>query len=252
MATFDGRFDGKKVLVTGGTSGIGLAAAQRLASEGARVLVTGRNEKALSDARTSIPGVVALQNDAADAAQLGPLKDAVTREFGTLDAVFLNAGFGAFRNISEIDQEHFDSLFHTNVFGPLAQASTLGGMIADGGAVVITGSIAAYFSSPESAVYAATKAAVRALTRSLASEMAPRNIRVNVVAPGPIRTNFGSGMGLTPDQEKAFVASLISRVPMARLGEAEEVAALALFLLSSEASYITGAEFIVDGGMSML
>ena len=246
------RFEDKNVLITGGTSGFGLDAAIVMASEGARVAVTGHSDNHIEDAKTALPdGSIVLKNDASDPQAAKDLVEAVKAEMGSLDCLWLNAGFGEFVPPQKMDADTFDKLMNTNVRGPVLQMAGLMDMINDGGAVLLTSSVAPYLGQPAGAVYGATKAADLALARAWASALADKNIRVNSVAPGPIETNFLSSMDLPKDKEDEFREQVKSHVPLGRFGESKEVAQVALFLLSDMASYVTGSEYFVDGGMTM-
>jgi len=245
------RFEGKSVVVTGGSSGIGLATAQRVCREGGRVLVTGTSEKRLAEARAALPeGTIAIANDAGDPAAADALAQAAREAFGHVDGLFLNAGFGGFGANDQVDAAGFDRMSNVNVRGPVLQLSAFHGLLKEGGSVLITASVSPYLGQAQGAVYAATKGAVTALARSWAADLASRNIRVNSIAPGPIATNFAEGIEMTDEQKAQFEAYLMNAVPLKRLGTAEEVAAVACFLLSDDASYVTGSQYMVDGGMT--
>ncbi|MEO1488624.1 MAG: SDR family oxidoreductase [Pseudomonadota bacterium] len=246
------RFEGKNVLITGGTSGMGLAGAQMIVEEGGRVAVTGTNPDRLAKAKAALPdGTLVLANDAADPEAAGALAAAVKEAMGTLHGVWLNAGFGKFGPNVGITADMFDAMTHVNVRGPVLQMAQLIPMIADGGSVLVTSSIAPYLGQPMGAIYASTKGAITALARSWAMDLAGRGIRSNILAPGPIETGFFEGMGLTQEQVDAFSKDIAKQVPLGRFGTSEEAAQIALFLLSDQSSYVTGSEYMVDGGMTL-
>lgn len=245
------RFQGKRVLVTGGTSGMGLAGAKRIAEEGGMVLATGRTDAHIEEARAALPdGCLVLKNDTTDPTAVSALVEAV-ETFGPLDAIWFNAGHGMHKSLSENTAEFFDRMMHNNVRGHVLQMAALGSHIADGGAIVVTASVAPMAGLEDESIYAATKAANAALARCWSTELAKRGIRVNAVAPGPIDTRFLENVeGMDEETRKQFPDMIAKMVPLGRFGKAEEPAAVALFLLSDDASYVTGSEYVVDGGVT--
>ena len=246
------RFDGKRVLITGGTSGIGLATAKRIAEEGGEVAVTGTSQDHLDEAGRSLPsGSLVLRNDAADPDAAKALGEKVKDQMGGLDGLFLNAGYGKFAPIADTDADFTDRMMAVNVRGPILQMAELSGALNEGASVVITASVSPYLGQAQGAVYAATKGAVTALARAWARELAERKVRVNSIAPGPIDSNFVHATGMSDEAIERFRDQVEGMVALGRFGENEEAAAVACFLLSGEASYVTGSQYMVDGGMTM-
>ncbi|MDY7105474.1 MAG: SDR family oxidoreductase [Actinomycetota bacterium] len=244
------RFEKARIVITGGTGGIGLATAERLVAEGADVLVTGRDPERLAGVGARA-GITAVANDAADPDAADALRDAVEVTFGgTVDGLFLNAGLGAFQPLDAVDATELDRQYRVNVRGPLLQLRALSPLLADGASVLLNTSVLNDLGMPGSAVYAATKGAVRSAMNVLANELGARGIRVNAISPGPIDTGFMAATGLAPDEVDGFVAQVVPRVPLGRMGRPEEVAAAAAFLPSNDASYVTGSELVVSGGIS--
>lgn len=246
-----GRFDDRAVLITGGTSGIGLATAQLLRDEGARVLVTGRSPESLDRAWKELgPEATVIAADAADPRALDGLAADVGEAVGALDLLHLNAGITTFSGFDEVTEEDYDRLFAVNARGVYFGAQTLAPLVRDGGAIVVTTSVANAKGLPGSSVYAATKAAVRSMVRSLARELLPRGIRVNAVSPGPIDSGILERT-LPVAAAEATREQMREVNPMQRFGRPHEVATAVAFL-GFDATYTTGAELVVDGGASQL
>lgn len=244
--------EGKIALVTGGSTGIGLASAKELAARGAKVWITGRREPEVVAAAKEIGrGAMAVVADASKPADLDRLYDRIREADGRLDVLFANAGGGDMLPLAAVTEEHFDRIFGTNVRGALFTVQKALPLLVDGGAVVLTGSTAGSKGTASFGVYSATKAALRNLVRSWILELAPRKIRVNVVSPGPIAT---PGLaGLVPSEHvDALHGQLASTIPLGRMGQPEEVAKAVAFLASSDASFINGAELFVDGGAAQV
>ena len=243
------KLDGKIALITGGTSGIGAATAKLFQSQGATVIVTGSSQKSVDAAKAELPGVEAIVSNAGDVAATKTLVEQVTAKHGRIDVLFVNAGIAKFAPIAQVDEALFDSQFDVNVKGAFFLVKHAIPAIPDGGAIILTASVAgASGGLGGSTIYGATKAALRSLGRTLARELTPRGIRVNTISPGPIVTPILDKGGLTPAQKDAFIEGAKTRIPLGRTGTSEEVAAAALYL-AADATYTTGAELFVDGGL---
>jgi NAD(P)-dependent dehydrogenase (short-subunit alcohol dehydrogenase family) len=248
-----GKLDGKIALVTGGNSGIGLATAKRFVSEGAYVFITGRTQTKLDAAVKEIgSNVTAIQGDGANLKDLDRLFAQIKKEKGRLDIVFANAGIATYAALGAIDEQHFDSIFNTNVKGLLFTVQKALPLLPDGASVILNASIVGSKGLGNNSVYSATKAAVRSFARTWTTDLKARHIRVNVVSPGPIDTEGLRELLGSTDAGKQRLANLNSIVPMGRLGAADEIAKAVVFLASDDSSYVTGIELFVDGGMAQV
>jgi NAD(P)-dependent dehydrogenase (short-subunit alcohol dehydrogenase family) len=240
-----GQLDGKTALVTGGTSGIGLATAKRFAAEGARVVITGRRKRELDDAVAQLgPNATGVQGDASDPDDLDRLFAGIT----SLDVVFANAGGGEFATLEQTTPEHLAGSFDRNVRSTIFTVQKALPLLKDGSSIILTGSTSAAGGSPSFGAYAAGKAAIRSFGRTWAAELAGRGIRVNTLTPGPTDTPGLSGLAADATQVAALHEQLTADVPMGRMGHPDEIANAALFLASSQSSFMTGSEVFVDGG----
>ncbi len=242
------RFEGKVVVITGGSDGIGLASAQRFAEEGARVYITARRQEVLDQAISQIGhGAVGVQGDVTDLADLTKLYDRVARDHGRIDVVFANAGMHQPMPLETLEEAHFDATFGLNVKGLVFTVQKALPLMATGGVIVLNGSIAGSKAYPGQSLYNASKAAVRSFARSWTVDLKDRGIRVNVVSPGATETKLMRGyFDAAPEAE----AEVIKGVPLGRLGHLEDIANAVLFLASSESSFIAGHELFVDGGVA--
>ena len=247
------KLEGKVAVITGGNSGIGLATAQRFAEEGAHVFITGRRQGELDAAVRDIgKNVTGVQGDVSKLADLDRLYAAVKQQQGRIDVLFANAGGGELAPLGGISEEHFDKAFRVNVKGLLFTVQKALPLFRDGGSIILNASIAGSKGMEAFSVYSAAKAAVRSFARSWTVDLKHRKIRVNAISPGPIETPGINNLGLSAEQLKEFKATVVSAVPMGRMGSADEVANAALFLASDDSSYVTGTELFVDGGMAQI
>lgn len=247
------RFSGKTVLVTGGSSGIGLVTAQAFLAEGARVVITGRDPQALERARSELGSdVLAVRNETGTVAASRDLARTLEEAGIRLDAVFVNAGVAKFASLAEADEALWDLIFDSNVKGVFFQLQALVPLLNRGASIVLNGSINAHIGMPSTAIYAASKAALISFAKTLSAELLPQGVRVNVVSPGPVATPLYNKLGLDAQALDSAAENIRSQVPVGRFGEPREIAATVLHLASSESAFIVGTEIIVDGGMSQL
>ena len=240
---------GKIALISGGTTGIGAATARLFQAEGATVIVTGSSLKSVEAAKADLPGVEAIVSDASDIAATKTLVEQVKARHGRIDVLFVNAGIARFAPIDQVDEALFDSQFNVNVKGAFFLMKHAIPAIPDGGAIILTASVAgAAGGLGGTTVYGSTKAALRSFGRTFAKELTPRGIRVNTISPGPIVTPIFEKSGFSAAQKDEFIEGAKTRIPLGRTGTSEEVAAAALYL-AADATYTTGAELFVDGGM---
>lgn len=247
------RFIGKKVLVTGGNSGMGLETAKEFVREGAEVFITGRNKETLEAAVKELgPKAKMAVSDSGSLKDIAVLAEQIKKEWGHLDAAFINAGIAHFVPLEELTEKHFDDTFNTNVKGPLFLVQKIAPLFKNGGSIVLNGSVVADKGFPNSSVYSATKAAVVNMAKTLSTDLLSKNIRVNTLSPGPIQTPIFSRMGGSAEETKQIEAGMAQQVPLKRLGTPLEIARTVLFLASSDSSFIVGSNISVDGGIAQL
>ena len=247
------KLDGKIALVTGGSSGIGLAIAQHFARAGVFVFITGRRKRELEKAAKLIrPDAAVIQADVANLAHLDRVYEEIKQKTGRLDILVANAGSGTFAPLGAISEEHFDQTFDTNVKGTLFTVQKTLSLLPDGAAIILIGSTAGSEGTAAFGVYAATKAAIRSFARTWATDLKERKIRVNVISPGPIETPGLAGLASNEDTRRGMYAALATQIPLGRLGQPDEVARVASFLASEDASFVNGIELFVDGGAAQV
>ncbi|MFG2629394.1 glucose 1-dehydrogenase [Streptomyces sp. NPDC048473] len=241
-----GKLQGKVAIITGGTTGIGLATAKLFVREGAYVFITGRRQKELDEGVQAIGGNVSgVQGDVAELADLDRLYETVKLK-GRIDIVFANAGLGEFASLEDVTEDHFDKIFDINVKGVFFTVQKALPLLNDGASIILTGSVASVKGTPAFSVYGASKAAIRNFVRGWTVELKDRHIRSNVLSPGPIETP------LVAMQPQDTIARIASTIPMGRMGKPDEVAKAALFLASDDSSFVTGIELFVDGGRAQI
>lgn len=246
-------FQNKVAVITGGNSGIGLATAKELYRRGAKVVITGRDERTLKEAAAAIGGdTLAVRADVSRLEDLDALFAQVQKKHGKIDVLFANAGVAKFAGVHEATEEHFDENMDINFKGAFFTVQKAMPLLQDGGAVIFNTSVVDQKGWAGTSVYSASKAALRSFTRTLAAELVGRKIRVNAVAPGPISTPIYGRMGMPADALSDFSSGIQTQVPMKRFGESDEIAKAVAFLASDDASFITGVELNVDGGLGQL
>jgi NAD(P)-dependent dehydrogenase (short-subunit alcohol dehydrogenase family) len=249
----DKRLSNRIALITGGTTGIGLATAKRFAAEGAEVIVTGRNPETLAAARRELGDTVkVVESDAANAQSVARLFQDLERDHGRLDILFLNAGIARFAPLADASVADFDDMWNVNVRGLWLAMQHALPLLAEGAAVIVNTSVVNQKGFEAASAYGATKAALRSIVRIAARELAGRNVRVNAISPGPIQTPIFGKLGMPEASLNEFLTNAVTHIPLGRMGTADEVASAAAFLASRDSSFITGSELAVDGGMAQM
>jgi len=248
-----GKLEGKVAVVTGGNSGIGLATAKEFKEQGARVVITGRDQRTLDDAKRLLgDDVEAVRSDTSNLTDIDRLFAVVKEKFGKIDVLFVNAGVGKFVPLESVTEDFFDSIMDINFKGAYFTIQKALPLLNDNASIVLNASINAYIGMPNSSVYAASKAALITLARTLSAELVDRGIRVNVVSPGPVATPIFGKLGIDEDALDETLKNIKTQVPMKRFGRPEEIAKTVLFLASDDSSFLLGTEIVADGGMSQL
>lgn len=247
------RLEGKVAVITGGNSGIGAAIAQDLEEQGASVVIFGRNAETLEATRSKLNGKsVAVQGDVRKLEDIDRLVEETKKAHDRVDILVVNAGIAPFAPVEHVDEAAFDTLSDINFKGAFFTVQKALPILKDGASIILVSSVVSYKGYPNTSVYSATKAAVRSLARTLAAELAPRDIRVNTISPGPIETPIFGKVGVPEDQVKDLKAGFASQVPLQRMGTATEIASVARFLASDDSSYVTGADLAADGGLAQV
>lgn len=247
------RLTNKVAIVTGATSGMGLDTAKLFLAEGAKVVLTGRNQEKLDALKSELSGdFLLVKAEASSVRDSKALIQQTVEKFGKIDILFLNAGVFKALPLGQLTEKHFDEIYDINVKGPLMTANVAVNDLNDGGTIIFNSSVSNVKGMPGVSVYGSSKAAVRSIVRALAVELAPRNIRVNAVSPGPIETPIWTKTNLTEEEVGEFAGGVSGQVPLGRFGQGSEIAKTVLFLASDDASYITATEIPVDGGMAQV
>src|SRR5229473_207829 len=248
-----GKLDGKTALITGGTSGIGLATAKRFVNEGAYVFITGRREPELAAAVKEIGNnVTGVLGDVSNLSDLDRLFSEIKQEKGKLDIVFANAGIAKYAVLGKISEELYDQIFDTNVKGLVFTVQKALPLLPDGASIILNASVVASKGLSSNSVYSATKAAIRSFARTWTTDLKDRHIRVNAVSPGPIDTPGLSGLLASSETGQQRLKMIANSIPLGRLGTPDEIASAVVFLASDDSSYVTGTELFVDGGFAQV
>ena len=241
---------GKVAVVTGGNSGIGYSTAKKFKEEGATVIIIGRSKEKVNTAATEL-GVKGVVADVSSLSAIDNVVNEIKSEFGNIDTLFVNAGVFIPAPVGQITEDMFDNLMNINFKGAVFTIEKFLPILNNGASIINLSSINAYTGMPNTAVYGASKAALNSYTRTAATELAPRKIRVNAVNPGPIATPIFSKTGMSEEQLKGMGEAMQNRIPLKRYGQPEEIAELVTFLASDKASFITGSEYNIDGGVNI-
>ena len=250
----NGRLDGKIALITGGSTGIGLATAKTFIQEGATVIITGRTQETLDSAIAEVNSsrLTSIKSDTSKLSDIDMLANKLSKDFGKVDILFANAGIAWLAPLELSDEAFFDAHFNTNVKGLFFTVQKISPLLPKGGSIILTASAVVHKGFENMSVYSATKGAVRNLARTLSTELSPKGVRVNVVSPGPIETPLFDKMGLTDEQKHGMAEGFSQMVPMKRFGTPGEIAKAVLFLASDDSSYMLGEEILVDGGIASI
>jgi NAD(P)-dependent dehydrogenase (short-subunit alcohol dehydrogenase family) len=244
------KLQNKTAVVTGGNSGIGFATAKELIAQGAKVIITGRKQNLVDSAAKEI-GATGIVSDQSNLKDIDTLVAETKSQFGNVDILFINAGIAAFAPLGAIEEEQFDSIIGINFKGALFTLQKFLPLLKKGSSVIFLSSVNAYTGMPNTAVYAASKAALNSLMRTAAYELSAQGIRVNAVCPGPVNTPIFGKVGLSEEAIQQFAGAMKQRVPLKRFGTPEDIAKLVAFISSDDASFITGSEYVIDGGLNL-